>query len=56
MKYKTKRNDFIDKLYSMKHRNNNQENRFMRYRNAKQILVYKIGFSGKNTKRIQKNI
>ena len=44
----TKRNEFIEKLNTMIHRNNNQENRLMRYRNAKPILAYKIAFSGKN--------
>ena len=35
------RNQFIDKLNTMIHRNNNQENRFMRHRNSKPILAYK---------------
>ena len=45
----SKRNEFIDKLNTMIHVNNNQENRFIRHRNAKPILAYKIEFSGKNT-------
>ena len=42
----TKRKEFVDKLNTMIHLNNNQENRFMRYRNVKPLLAYKIGFSG----------
>ena len=34
---------------------NNLENRFMTHRNAKPILAYKIGFSGKNTNLIHWN-
>ena len=44
-----KPNQFIDNLTKRNQFNNNQENRFTRYRNAKPILAYKIGFSGKNT-------
>ena len=36
---KTKRNEFIDKLNTMIHRNNNQEKRFMRYRNANNNIL-----------------
>ena len=41
--------NLLTKLNTMIHINNNQENRILRHRNAKPILAYKIGFSGKYT-------